>query len=80
MKSPILIPKSPTRDLDRISPHTFNMISSRQLMRIKKNINQGSIGWSNSKTLQTNITEIVWQTIRRITDEILGVKGLRHMW
>ncbi|RMX50549.1 hypothetical protein pdam_00008766, partial [Pocillopora damicornis] len=25
--------------------------------------------------LQTNITEIVWQTIRRITNEILGVKG-----
>ena len=26
MNSPILIPKSPTRDLDRISPHTFNDI------------------------------------------------------
>ena len=49
MKSPILILKSPTRDLDRISLHTFNMISSRQLMRIKKDINLGSIGWSNSK-------------------------------
>ena len=27
--------------------------------------------------LQTNIMRIVWQTVRRITDEILGVKGLR---
>ena len=25
--------------------------------------------------LQTNITRTVWQTVRRITDEILGVKG-----
>ena len=27
--------------------------------------------------LQTNITRTIWQTVRRITDEILGVKGLR---
>ena len=26
--------------------------------------------------LQTNITRTVWQTVRRITDEILRVKGL----
>ena len=26
--------------------------------------------------LQTDITRTVWQTVRRITDEILGVKGL----
>ena len=26
--------------------------------------------------LQINITRIVWQTGRRITDEIIGVKGL----
>ena len=26
--------------------------------------------------LQTNIMRIVWQTVRRITNEILGVKGL----
>ena len=28
------------------------------------------------RILQTNITRAVWQTVRRITDEILGVKGL----
>ena len=28
------------------------------------------------QTLKTNITRTVWQTVRRITDEILGVKGL----
>ena len=26
--------------------------------------------------LQTNITRTIWQTVRRITNEILGVKGL----
>ena len=26
--------------------------------------------------LQTNITRTVWQTVRKITNEILGVKGL----
>ena len=26
--------------------------------------------------LQTNIIRIVWQIVRRISDEILGVKGL----
>ena len=28
--------------------------------------------------LQTNIMRIVWQTVRRITNEILGVKGLNN--
>ena len=26
--------------------------------------------------LQTNVTRTIWQTVRRITNEILGVKGL----
>ena len=32
-------PVSSTSDLDRISPYTINTISSREVMRIKKNIN-----------------------------------------
>ena len=28
--------------------------------------------------LQTNIMRIVWQTVRRITNEILGVQGLNN--
>ena len=32
-------PLSPTSDQNRISPYTINTISSRQVMRIKKNIN-----------------------------------------
>ena len=41
---PIIKPSSPTSDQDRISPYTISTISSRQVMRIKKNINQGIIG------------------------------------
>ena len=40
---------SPTSDPDIISPYTTCIISSRQVMRIKKNINLGNIVWSNSK-------------------------------
>ena len=29
-----------------------------------------------SQILQTNITRTVWQAVRRIANEILGVKGL----
>ena len=36
-------PSSPTSHLERISPYTVS-ISSRQVMRIKKNINEGIIG------------------------------------
>ena len=35
-------------DQDRISPHYISTISSRQMRRIKKNINKG-ISWSNTK-------------------------------
>ena len=38
-----LTPLSPTSDQDRISPYTVSTISSGQVMRIKKNINQGII-------------------------------------
>ena len=36
-------PLTPINDQDRISPYNINTISSRQVMRIKKNINQGII-------------------------------------
>ena len=40
----IFNPLSPTCDLDRSSPYVISMISSRQVIRIKKNINWGIIG------------------------------------
>ena len=36
-------PFTPTSDQDRISPHNIDTISSRQVMRIEKNINYGII-------------------------------------
>ena len=36
-------PFTPTSDQGRISPYNVNTISSRQVMRIEKNINHGII-------------------------------------
>ena len=44
-----LDPFTPTSDQDRISLYNINTISSRQVMRIEKNINYGIISWSNTK-------------------------------
>ena len=76
-----LKPLTPMSDQDRISPYNINTISSRQVMRIKKNISQEIIMMIQliqliqDQILQTNITRNVWETVRRITDEILVVKG-----
>ena len=65
-------------DQDRISSFNINTVLSRQVMRMKKNINWGS-KLIQYQILQTNITRTVWQTIRRIADEILGVQGLNSL-
>ena len=65
-------------DQDRISSFNINTVLSRQVMRIKKNINWGS-KLIQYQILQTNITRTVQQTIRRIADEILGVQGLNSL-
>ena len=54
-------------DQDRISPYVINTIASRQVLRIKKNIN---------RRLWSSIMRTVWQTVRRITNGILRVKRL----
>ena len=64
-------------DRDRISSYNIKTISSRQVMRIKKKYQLGDYKLIQYQSLQTNITRTVWQIVRRITDEILGVKGLR---
>ena len=45
-------------------------------MRIKKNINFINYKLIQYQILHANITRTVWQTVRRINNEILGVKGL----
>ena len=54
--------------------YNINTISSRQLMRVEKDINLGIISWSPI----SNISGSVWQTVRAITDDILGVKMLKY--
>ena len=44
-----LNPLIPVSDEDRISSYNINTISTRIVMRKKKNINLGIIGWSNTK-------------------------------
>ena len=62
----------PMSDQDRISPYSKNTTSSRWVMRIKK-YQLGDHKLIQYQILQTNITRTVWQTLRRVTNEILGV-------
>ena len=65
-------------DQDRISPYNINTISSRQVMRKKNQLEDYKL--IQYQILQTNITRTVWQTVRRITHEILGVKELTEVF
>ena len=64
---------TPMSDQEKISSHSVNAISSRQMRRIKKKTQLGDYKLIQYQILQTNIIRIVW---RRITNEISGVKGL----
>ena len=63
-------------DQDRISPYNINTESSRQVRRIKKKTRLGNYGLIQYQILQIEIISILWQTVGRISNEILGVKGL----
>ena len=72
-------PLTPIIDQGRISPYSFDTISSRQVRRMKKKTQPGDYKMIQYQILQTNIVRIV----RRITDEISGAKGLttyRYRW
>ena len=43
-------PLTPVSDQERTSLYNINTISSRQVMRIKKNISQGIVSWSNTNS------------------------------
>ena len=63
-------------DQDRISPYNINTISTRQVMRIhiKKNISFRIFWLIQYQILRTSIMRIAWQTVRSITNEIIGIK------
>ena len=58
-------------DQDRISPHNIKQTSDQNKEKYKLRENE----LIQHQILQT-IMRTVWQTVRRITNEILGVKGL----
>ena len=77
-------PLTPMSDQDRTSPYNINTISSRQVMRIKKNISQGIVSWSNTNSPNQHHKSCIAdnnekQTVRRISNEILGVKELNKV-
>ena len=59
-------------DQDRISPYNIKQTCDEN----EENYQLGDYKLIQYEILQTNITRTVWQTVRRITNEILGVKGL----
>ena len=64
-------------DQDRISPYNINTESTRQVRRIKKKTQLGDYKLIQCQILKIEIISILWQTVGRITNVILGVKGLR---
>ena len=70
-------PLTPMSDQDWISPYYFKPTSSKQVMRVKKDLYQlGDYQLIQYQILQKNTKRVIWQTVRRIANEILGVKGL----
>ena len=59
-------------DQDRISPYNINQTSDNDMEKYQL----GDYKLIQYQILQINNTRTVWQTVRRITNEILGVKGL----
>ena len=74
----LLNPLTPMSDQERISPYNINAISTRLVSKIKKKSYLGDYRLIQYQILQTNIRRTIWQTVRRINNEILGVKGLRN--
>ena len=71
-------PLTPMRDQDRISPYNINTMSIRQVLRTQKNVCLKIFQLIQYQILRISITGLVWQTVRRIIDEILDMKGLEH--
>ena len=66
-------PLTPMSDQGRISPYNINTISTRWVMRIKKNITLlGPI----LNSLNYNIFGSIWLTLRRMANLIGELKGL----
>ena len=63
-------PLTPISDQEIISPYNFNTTSNRQ---VRRNISTRDDQLIQYKVSRTNFIRIVWQTVRRITNKILGM-------
>ena len=68
-------PSTSMSDQDRISLYNINTITGRQAMRKRKYQLDGYL-LIQYQILRTNIARIILQIVRRINNEMLGVKGL----
>ena len=68
-------------DQDTISLCNINTVASGQVRGIKKKtqLHVGDYKFIQYQILQTDIKSVCWQTGRRITNEILRVKGLTDL-
>ena len=63
-------------DQDRTSPYNIYTVSRKRMMRTGKYLLR-DYQLIQLQILGTNVIRIVWTSVRRIADEILGVKGFR---
>ena len=63
-------PLTPISDQEIISPYNFNTTSNRQ---VRRNISTRDDQLIQYKVSRTNFIRIVWQTVRRITNKVLGM-------
>ena len=69
-------PLTPMSHQDKNSPYNINTISTRQVMRIKKNINLGMISWSNTKFSELTLYKNCMVDCKENYKFDLGVRGL----
>ena len=69
-------PFTPMSNQDRISPDKIKQTSDENREKYKL----GDYKLIQYQILQTNITRTVWQTVKRIINEILGVKGFIQLF
>ena len=76
VKLKIMNPFTPMSNQDRISPDKIKQTSDENREKYKL----GDYKQIQYQILQTNITRTVWQTVKRIINEILGVKGFIQLF
>ena len=72
----VLTPLTPVSDQDRNSPYYYLYNINQMSDENKENYQLWDYKLIQYQILQTNIMRIIWQTVRRISNEILVVKGL----